>query len=50
MGVAQAYVDTEYAVDGTTVVIHVRDKALRAQVSKFPLYDATQYGHARQKS
>jgi aminomethyltransferase len=49
-GVAQAYVDAEYAVDGTTVVIHVREKALRAQVSKFPLYDATQYGHARVKS
>ena len=50
MGVAQAYVGVEYAVEGTTVVIHVREKALRAQVSKFPLYDATRYGYARQKS
>jgi hypothetical protein len=32
------------------VVIHVREKALRAAVSKFPLYDATKYGYARVKS
>jgi aminomethyltransferase len=49
-GVAQAYVSTEYAAEGTTVMIHVREKALRAEVCKFPLYDATKYGHARQKS
>ena len=48
-GVAQAYVGTEYAAEGTTVVIHVREKALRSEVCKFPLYDATKYGHARLK-
>jgi len=49
MGVAQAYVGVEHAVEGTTVVVKVREKALRAEVSKFPLYDATKYGHARVK-
>jgi aminomethyltransferase len=49
MGVAQAYVGVEHAVEGTTVVVKVREKALRAEVSKFPLYDATKYGHARLK-
>jgi aminomethyltransferase len=50
MGVAQAYVGTEYAVEGSVVVVQVREKALRAQVSKFPLYDATLYGHGRVKA
>ena len=49
MGVAQAYVGIEHAVEGTTVVVKVREKALRAEVCKFPLYDATKYGHARLK-
>jgi aminomethyltransferase len=49
MGVAQAYVGIEHAVEGATVVVKVRDKALRAMVSKFPLYDATKFGHARVK-
>jgi len=42
-------VGVEHAVEGTTVVVKVREKALRAEVSKFPLYDATKYGHARVK-
>jgi len=49
MGVAQAYVGIEHAVEGTTVVVKVREKALRTEVCKFPLYDATKYGHARLK-
>jgi aminomethyltransferase len=50
MGVAQAYVETEYSVEGSVVVVQVREKALRASVSKFPLYDASVYGHARVKA
>jgi aminomethyltransferase len=49
-GVAQVYVGTEYAVEGTVVVIRVREKSLRAQVCKFPLYDASVYGSGRAKA
>ena len=48
-GVAQAYVGVEYAVEGTAVTVKVKEKALRAEVCKFPLYDSAKYGYARQK-
>ncbi len=48
-GVAQAYVGVEHAVEGTAVTVKVRDKALKAEVCKFPLYDSAKYGYARQK-
>lgn len=48
-GVAQAYLGVEHAVEGSTVTVKVRDKSLKAEVCKFPLYDATKYGYARVK-
>jgi len=48
-GVAQAYVGVEHAVEGAIVMVKVRDKALKAEVCKFPLYDPAKYGYARQK-
>jgi len=48
-GVAQAYVGVEHAVEGATVIVKVRDKALKAEVCKFPLYDPAKYGYMRQK-
>ena len=48
-GVAVAYVSVENAVEGNAVAIKIRDKLAQAQIAKFPLYDTTRYGYARQK-
>jgi aminomethyltransferase len=48
-GIAVAYVSVENAVEGNTVTIKIRDKSLKAQIAKFPLYDTTKFGYARQK-
>ena len=48
-GIAMAYVGIEHAVEGEAVTVKVRDKPLEAEIVKFPLYDPTKYGHARQK-
>jgi aminomethyltransferase len=48
-GVAVAYVSVENAVEGNAVEIKIRDKMAKAQIARFPLYDATKYGYARQK-
>ena len=48
-GVAVAYVSVENAVEGNAVAVKIRDKFVKAQIAKFPLYDATKYGYARQK-
>jgi len=49
VGVAQAYLGVEHAVEGSTVEVRLRDKGLKAEVCKFPLYDSTKYGYARVK-
>jgi len=48
-GVAMAYLSIEHAVEGETVMVKVRGKPLKAQIVKFPFYDPTKYGYARQK-
>jgi len=48
-GVAMAYVSIEHATEGGTVMVKVRDKPLKAEIVKFPLYDPTKYGYTRQK-
>lgn len=48
-GVGMAYVLFEHAKEGETVTVKVRDKPLKAQIVRFPFYDPTQYGYARQK-
>jgi aminomethyltransferase len=48
-GIAVAYVSVENAAEGNTVTIKIRDKSPKAQIAKFPLYDTTKYGYARQK-
>ncbi len=48
-GVAQAYINVEHAVEGAAVMVKIRDKPLKAEVCKFPLYDSTKFGYARQK-
>jgi aminomethyltransferase len=48
-GIAVAYISMENAVEGKTVAIQIRDKLAKAQIAKFPLYDTTKYGYARQK-
>jgi len=49
-GIAMAYVGIEHATEGETVMVKVReDKLLKAEIVKFPLYDPTKYGYARQK-
>jgi len=48
-GIAMAYVSIEHATEGGTVMVKVRDKPLKAEIVKFPFYDPTKYGYARQK-
>jgi len=48
-GIAIAYLSIENTTEGTKVLIKVRDKPLKAEVVKFPFYDPTKYGYARQK-
>ena len=48
-GIAMAYVTIEHAVEGETATVKVRDKPLKAEIVKFPFYDPTKYGYARQK-
>jgi aminomethyltransferase len=49
IGVAQAYVSADFSVEGSRVIVKVRDKSLKGEIAKFPLYDPTKYGYARQK-
>ena len=46
-GIAMAYVRLEYAVEGETVNVKIRNKHAKAEIAKFPLYDPNQYGYAR---
>ncbi len=48
-GTAMAYISIENATEGAKVLVKVRDKSLKAEVVKFPFYDPTKYGYARQK-
>jgi len=48
-GIAMAYLSIEHAVEGETVMVKVRGKPLKAEIVKFPFYDPTKYGYARQK-
>jgi aminomethyltransferase len=48
-GVAMAYISGEHAIEGQTAMVKIRDKTLKAEISKFPLYDSTKYGYTRQK-
>lgn len=48
-GIAVAYVSTEHATEGNQVSVKIRDKPTKAQIVKFPFYDTTKYGYARQK-
>ncbi len=48
-GVAMAYVSAEKAVESSAVAVKIRDRLAKAQIAKFPLYDPTKYGYARQK-
>jgi len=48
-GIAMAYVSIQHTTEGNAVEIKIRDKLTEAQVVKFPFYDTTKYGYARQK-
>jgi aminomethyltransferase len=48
-GIAVAYLPIEHATEGNKVAVKIRDKLSEAQVVKFPFYDTTKYGYARQK-
>jgi len=48
-GIAMAYVSIEHAIEGEKVMVKIRDKPLKVEIVKFPLYDQTKYGYARQK-
>jgi len=48
-GIAMAYVSVEHATESNKVAVKIRDKLTEAQIVKFPFYDSTKYGYARQK-
>lgn len=46
-GIAMGYVPKEYSKIGENVMIRVRDRSLRAEVTGFPFYDTSKYGWQR---
>ena len=48
-GIAMAYVSIEYAAEGETIAVKVRDKSLKAEIVKFPFYYPSKYSYSRQK-
>jgi aminomethyltransferase len=49
IGIAMAYVESDYAKTGTTVRVQIRNRSTKAEVARFPLYNAEQYGYYRKK-
>jgi aminomethyltransferase len=49
IGVAMAYVDSDHAKTGTSVEVQIRNRSTKAEVVRFPLYNAEQYGYSRKK-
>jgi aminomethyltransferase len=47
-GIAMAYLPKEHTAEGTTVMVKIRDKLVKAEVIRFPFYDPTKYGYRRQ--
>jgi aminomethyltransferase len=47
-GIAMAYLPKEHTTEGTTVMVKIRNKLVKAEVVKFPFYDTTKYGYRRQ--
>lgn len=46
-GIAMAYVQTQYAEEGSIVNIEIRGRKARAKVVAFPFYDQERYGYRR---
>ncbi len=48
-GIAMAYIKTEYAVEGEIASFKLRNRLVKAEIAKFPLYDSNQYGYRRKQ-
>jgi len=48
-GIAMAYVQTEYAKEGTLVKLEIRNRLVEGKTANFPLYDPEKYGYKRLK-
>ncbi len=46
-GIAMAYIQTQYAQEGSIVNIEIRRKMAKAKIVPFPFYDAEKYGYKR---
>ncbi|MDW8039862.1 MAG: glycine cleavage system aminomethyltransferase GcvT [Nitrososphaerota archaeon] len=49
-GIAMAYVQTQYAQEGTLVNVEIRGKKAKAKIVAFPFYDVEKYGYKRKTS
>ncbi len=47
-GIAMAYISKEYATEGEIILVKIRNRLVKAEVAKFPLYDARRYGFRRE--
>ncbi|MHA1827197.1 MAG: glycine cleavage system aminomethyltransferase GcvT, partial [Candidatus Heimdallarchaeaceae archaeon] len=48
VGIGMGFVDIEYAQPGTEVLVQIRKRQVKAEVSKLPFYDQTKWGWKRQ--
>ncbi|UCH31498.1 MAG: glycine cleavage system aminomethyltransferase GcvT [Candidatus Bathyarchaeota archaeon] len=46
-GIAMAYIHPESAVTDNTLLVKIRDKHVRAEITRFPFYDPDRYGYKR---
>jgi len=46
-GIAMAYIQTTHAGEGNIVNVKIRNKQVKTEIVKFPMYDPNQYGYAR---
>ncbi|MEM2419398.1 MAG: glycine cleavage system aminomethyltransferase GcvT [Candidatus Bathyarchaeia archaeon] len=46
-GIAMAYIQTQYAQEGNTVNVEIRNKEAKAKIVPFPFYDQEKYGYKR---
>jgi len=47
VGIAMGYISPEFSNEGEVLMVKIRDRVMKAQVVKFPFFDARIYGRAR---
>ena len=48
VGIGMGFVDIKYAEPGTDILVKIRDRQVKAEISKLPFYDAKKWGWKRE--